>query len=201
MEEVEAASSGAAPRPRRFEFVHNAELRPVLEQAFDDSGDVFARSEFALSLILLCGVIDALLTDALAHRGPRAAEGGSDRSTQYTTAKPPSEATRRVADGSFEARITAAENAGLIRGGCARLPPSARTYRDLTDENGELGPDASVSEREARVAGQVLHAVMRDLDPGRRRPGTDRNLAGERPASPGRVGLAWFPGSRPHQHP
>ena len=26
-----AASSRAAPRPRQFEFVHNAELRPVLE--------------------------------------------------------------------------------------------------------------------------------------------------------------------------
>jgi hypothetical protein len=68
---------------------------------------------------------------------------------------------------SFEMRIAAAENAGLIRGGYARLPPVARTYRDLTDANGELRPDASVSERDARVAGQVLLVVMRDLDPGR----------------------------------
>ena len=65
MEDVEAASSGAAPRPRRFEFVRNAELRPVFEQAFDDSHAALARSEFGLALILSCGVIDALLTDAL----------------------------------------------------------------------------------------------------------------------------------------
>ena len=66
MDEVTAASSGAAPRARRFDFVHNAELRPVLEQAFDDSRAALARGEAGLALILTCGVIDALLTDALA---------------------------------------------------------------------------------------------------------------------------------------
>jgi hypothetical protein len=40
-------------------------------------------------------------------------------------------------------------------------------YRDLTDVDGVLRPDVTVSEREARLAGQVLHVVMRDLDPGR----------------------------------
>ena len=72
-----------------------------------------------------------------------------------------------MAHWSFEERIAAAERAGLIRGGCARLPPVARKYRDLTDADGELRTDAAVSEREARLAGQVLRVVMRDLDPGR----------------------------------
>ena len=171
MDDVEAASSGAAPRPRRFEFVHNAELRPVFEVAFDDSRDALARGRFGLALILSCGVIDALLTDALEHCGSRIADCGFDRglnhSIQSAIRNPQSEITGRVAEGSFDARIAAAENAGLIRGGCARLPPVARTYRDLTDANGELRPDASVAERDARLAGQVLHVVMRDLDPGR----------------------------------
>ena len=153
MDEVEAASSGAAPRPRRFEFVHTAELRPVVERAFDDSRDAFARNECALALILSCGVIDALLTDALEHCGSRSAERG--------------ETTPRITDWSFEMRIATAERAGLIRGGCARLPPVARTYRDLTDGDGQLRPGVVVSEREARVAGQVLLVVTRDLDPGR----------------------------------
>jgi len=162
MEDVEAASSGAAPRPRKFEFVRNADLRPVLEQAFADGRAALERGEFALALILSCGVIEAVLTDALAHRaGP-----------QMRTGKPA--LARRVAQrpdlaegGSFEARIAAAEAAGLIQRGCARLPPMARKYRDLTDADGELRADAEVSEREARVAGQVLRVVMRDLDPGR----------------------------------
>jgi hypothetical protein len=146
-----AVSAAAPPPPRQFEFVHDAELRPVLEQTFADSRDALERGEFGLALILSCGVIEAVLTDALAHARPRphdAPEG-------------------RVADWSFEQRIAAAESAGLIRSGCARLPAVAREYRGLTDADGELLVDASVSEREARLAGQVLRVVMRDLDPGR----------------------------------
>jgi hypothetical protein len=155
MDDVVAASSGAAPRPRQFEFVHNVELRPVLEQAFADGRDALERGEFGLALILTCGVIEAVLTDALNHILPQAHNG------------PEGLARSHGEGGSFEMRIAAAERAGLIRGGCARLPPVARKYRDLTDATGELRADAPVSEREARLAGQVLRVVMRDLDPGR----------------------------------
>jgi len=62
---------------------------------------------------------------------------------------------------SFDQRIVAAEKAGLIRGGCVRLPPIARAYRVVPDS------DAAASERDAKVARQVLHVIMRDLDPGR----------------------------------
>ncbi len=71
----------------------------------------------------------------------------------------------KIADWSFDTRLAVAEGAGLIRSGCARLPAVARTYRDYTDADG--GPKTTVSERDARVTGQVLHVVMRDLDPGR----------------------------------
>jgi hypothetical protein len=146
-----AVSSGAAPRLRQFEFVHDAELRPVLEQTFADSRDALERGEFGLALILSCGVLEAVLTDALDHARQEARDAPEER----------------IADWPFERRIVAAESAGLIRSGCARLPPVARTYRDLTDADGELRVDARVSEREARLAGQVLRVVMRDLDPGR----------------------------------
>lgn len=150
MEEV-VASSNTAPRPRQFEFVHGAELRPVFEQTFADSRDALERGEFALALILSCGVLEALLTDALEHARPRAPGGPEEH----------------LAAWSFERRIAAAETAGLIRNGCSRLPSVARRYRDLTDADGDPRADAQVSEREARIAGQVLRVVMRDLDPGR----------------------------------
>ena len=152
MDDVAAASTGAPPRPRRFEFVCNAELRPVLERAFDDSRDAFERGEFALALVLSCSVIESLLTDAL-----DAAAGVSTADRDTIPDDPP----------SFEQRIARAERAGIIRGGCARLPAVARTYHDLTDESGELRAGVHVTEREARLAGQVLRVVMRDLDPGR----------------------------------
>src|SRR3989449_380223 len=146
-----AASSGAAPAPRQFDFVHNADLRRILERAFADSRAALERRDFGLALILSCGLIDALLTDALEHARPRA---------DHAPEGP-------VADWSFDTRIAAAEHAGLIRGGCARLPHVAREYRDLTDADGDLRADAAVSEREARLTVQVLRVVMRDLDPGR----------------------------------
>jgi len=67
-----------------------------------------------------------------------------------------------VADWPFETRLAIAEKAGLIRGGCARLPAVARAYR-----NHGAGAKAEVSERDARTTSQVLHVVMRDLNPSR----------------------------------
>ena len=109
------------------------------------------RGEYGLALILSCGVIEALITDALqSHSG-----SGFRDSESIDRACPSRSASR------------AAERAALIRSGCARLPPVARNYRDLTDADGELRSGRTVSEREARVTTQVLHVVMRDLDPGR----------------------------------
>src|ERR1019366_3449398 len=96
-----SASSGVAPRPRQFEFVHDAELRPVLEQTFTNSRDALERGEFGLALILSCSVIEAVLTDALDHARSRAHDAPEGR----------------IADLSFENRIAAAESAGLIRSG------------------------------------------------------------------------------------
>jgi hypothetical protein len=150
---VVSASSGA-PAPRRFDFVHNPELRPVLEQVYTDGRRALEQADYDLALLTSCGILEAIVTDALEHKGLRAlaASGMS---------------AGKIADWSFETRLVVAERTGLIRGGCARLPAVARTYRDVTNADGESGPEATVSERDARQAGQVLHVVMRDLDPGR----------------------------------
>jgi hypothetical protein len=134
----------AAAHVRRFEFVHDATLRPILEQAYRDSRHALEEGQFGLAFLTSCSVLEAVLTDALEQR-----DGGL------------------VRDLSFEARIAAAEREGLVRSACARLPPAARTYRELADADGRPRPDVTISEREARLAGQVLQVVLRDLDPGR----------------------------------
>lgn len=149
MRDGETTSSEAAPPTHRFDFVHNADLRPVLEQAYLDSRRAFDGGDFHQALILSSSVLEAIITDALRdaeHTGAGLEAGG---------------------ELSFDTRIAAAERAGLIHGGCARLPRVARSYRDLTDAAGDLLPDVTISEREARLTGQVLRVVMRDLDPGR----------------------------------
>jgi hypothetical protein len=147
-------ASSEAP-PRRFEFVHNPELRPVVEQAYTDSRRALKQGNYDLALRTACGILEAIVTDALEHKGLNAL------AAFVAPAGKLAEGT--IADWSFQTRLAVAERAGLIRGGCARLPGVARTYRD----RGESGPTATVSERDARQTGQVLHVVMRDLDPGR----------------------------------
>ena len=144
----------AATPVRRFEFVHNTELRAVVAQAYSDSRRAFDQGRYGLALLTACGVLEAIVTDALEHKG-LGALGADDRPAGG------------IAEWSFEARLAAAEKAGLIRSGHARLPLVARRYRDLAPADGEPGPEGTVSERDARLAGQVLHVVMRDLDPGR----------------------------------
>ena len=143
-----------APTRRRFEFVHNPELRPVVEQAYADSRRALEQQEYDVALRTSCGILEAIVTDALEHKGLQAlANSGAPAG--------------KIGDWSFDARLSVAEKAGLIRGGCARLPAIARTYRDRSDADGESELRGKVSERDARQTGQVLNVVIRDLDPGR----------------------------------
>jgi len=143
-----------APAPRRFDFVHNPQLRIVLEQAYANGQRAFDQGGYDLALLTSCGVLEAIVTDALEHKGLSALASGDAPAG-------------KIADWSFETRLAVAERTGLIRGGCARLPTVARTYRDRMYSDGEKASKPAISERDARVTGQVLHVVMRDLNPGR----------------------------------
>ena len=146
------AASSKTPPPRRFEFVHNVELRPVLEQAYSDSRTALAEGDYQIALMTACGILEAIVTDALEHLS-------SNRLSSYGAP------AGKLADWSFDTRLAVAEKAGLIRGGCARLPAAARQYR--INAEGETAANAAITERDARTTGQVLHVIMRDLDPGR----------------------------------
>jgi len=139
---------------RRFEFVHNPELRPVVEQAYANSRRALEQKEYDVALRTSCGVLEAIVTDALEHKG---LEG-------LASAGAPA---GEISGWPFETRLAVAEKAGLIRGGCARLPAIARTYRDSSDGDEENELRGTVSESDARRTGQVLNVVIRDLDPGR----------------------------------
>jgi hypothetical protein len=149
-----ASASNLAPVPRRFDFVHNREIRPVLKQAYAESRRALDQGDYHSALIHSCGILEAIVTDAL-ERAP---------SKSLVTSGAPA---GKVADWPLEIRLAVAEKAGLIRGGWARLPLVARAYRDQMHVPGENIPQATVSERDARQTGQVLRVIMKDLDPGR----------------------------------
>jgi hypothetical protein len=152
--QMEASPTPEAPPPRRFDFVHEPGLQPVLEQAYADSRRALDLGDYELALRTACGILEAIVTDALEHRGPNAlAAAGAP--------------AKKIADWPFQVRLAVAERAGLIRGGHARLPAVARSYRDATDLSGENSVKIAISQRDARVTAQVLQVVMRDLNPGR----------------------------------
>jgi hypothetical protein len=68
-EEALSASPQAAPLPRRFDFVHNVELRPVLEQAYAEARDAQEAAEFGAALGSAAGILEAIVTDALDNKG------------------------------------------------------------------------------------------------------------------------------------
>jgi hypothetical protein len=156
LRQEDASTRIASPEPaspHRFDFVYNAALRPVLEQAYNDGRSAFDQADYKLALVTYCGILEAIITDAL--------------ESVRVNELPPDAPDAKIADWSFDQRINAAESRGRIRGGCARLPAIARSYRNLIDANGRQQAEATISERDARVTGQVLHVVMRDLNPGR----------------------------------
>jgi len=136
------ATPDTASHSRRFEFVHNAQLRPILAEAFADGARALESGNVDAAFVTSCSILEAVITDALEQQG------------------------LNVSDWSFDARIEAAEREGLIGRGCSRLPALARRYRDLTGTERHVHGE-TISERDARVVRQVLAVVMRDLDPGR----------------------------------
>jgi hypothetical protein len=153
MNDASGADPAAAPLPRRFDFVHNVELRPVLEQAYAESRDALEEGKYGIALIHSSGILEAIVTDALEFNGLDALIAAVD--------VPAGE----ISEWSVDDRLEVAERAGIICGGCARLPEIARRYRGITDADGN--PQLTVTERDARRTTQVLHVVMKDLDPGR----------------------------------
>jgi hypothetical protein len=143
---VDPMEPAAPPPARRFDFVRNPQLRPVLEQAFAEAARAYEDGDYPRAFHTWSGMLEAIITDALEDR-----RASGDASLDG------------VGGWSFDARIRAAEAAGLIRGGCTRLPASARRYRDSPTIAG--GED--VGEKDAKLVRQVLHVTLRDLDPGR----------------------------------
>jgi hypothetical protein len=144
-------ASAGAPSPHRFDFVHNPDLRPVLEQAYHDGRRAFEQGDHERALLTYCGILEAIVTDALERK-------------LASDSQPADMPEGSIADWSFRTRLNVAETNGLIGHGCARLPALGWSYRDA--ESGTAAK-RNVSERDARLTGQVLHVIMRDLNPGR----------------------------------
>ncbi len=154
LEHAGAPPAGVQPVRARFTFIADENLRASLERAYHDAQASFTAGSFAMALVTLSSILEAVLTEALERCG-------SDRLASCDAPPGP------IARWSFANRITVAERARLISNGCARLPANAREYQRLLDAQGEIRPETSVSAGDAIRVRQVLHVILRDLAPGR----------------------------------
>jgi hypothetical protein len=151
--ETEAAIVAASSEPvvaPRFAFVHNRELRPVVQQAYTESRQLMEQANYEEALRSYSSILEAIVTDALQQAARE----------RLATLGVPSEP---IAEWPFKTRLEIAQKVGLIRAGWLRLPPAALGYRDRQGQE-EV---ATVSESDARRTQQVLNVIMRDLNPGR----------------------------------
>ncbi len=137
-----------------FAFIADPTLRHGLADVHRAARDAFDKEAYALALVSTCSVLESVITEVVQRCDPSVLVEHDAPAGPITT-------------WPFDTRITIAERAGCISAGCARLPSSARRYRDLLDDQGDVRSDVDVSERDARRAGQVLRVMLRDLAPGR----------------------------------
>jgi hypothetical protein len=138
----------------RFAFIADPTLRTGLAEVDRAAQDAFDRGAHRLALVSTCSVLESVITECIQRAALSALAASGAPDDPITT-------------WSFDTRIAVAQAIGCISAGCARLPPSARRYRELLDANGDVRDDVSVSEQEARRARQVLRVILRDLAPGR----------------------------------
>jgi len=127
--------------PRRFEFVHNAELWQVLEQAYTDGRLAMEEGDYDLAMRTSCGILEAIVTDALEHKG----------------------LGELAASGAPAGRSPI----GLLKRGwgCGESGPHPRRLRSSTGSCKGLPAITprvvrrSRFERDARLAGQVLNVI------------------------------------------
>src|SRR5438270_12732187 len=65
------STSAQGPAPHRFDFVHNPDLRPVVEEAYNDSRRALDEKDYEQSMLTSCRILEAIVTDALEHKGLR----------------------------------------------------------------------------------------------------------------------------------
>src|ERR1700683_3087468 len=53
-----ASAAAPAPAPRRCEFVHNSDLRPILERAYADSRRALEQKDYDTALRTSCGILE-----------------------------------------------------------------------------------------------------------------------------------------------
>ena len=151
--EIDDSSSTPVTEQRDFTFIHDSDLRRILERDFYEIQRAFI-SQCWKSVIILCGgAIEAILTDLLLANDPQA----------KTCSKAPSKPD--ITRWDLSDLINVSVDLGLVSPGVDKLSHSLREYRKLVHPGNEIRKNLTFDAEEAKIALEVLNIVYRDLKP------------------------------------
>ena len=150
---IEESSGTPVTEKRDFTFIHDPNLRKILERDFLEIQRSFI-SECWKSVLILCGgAIEAILTDLLLANEPRA----------KASSKAPSKTD--ITRWDLSDLIIVSVDLNLVSPGVDKLSHSLREYRNLVHPGNEIRKNLTFDAEEARIALEVLNMVYRDLKP------------------------------------
>lgn len=135
---------------RDFSFVHNSELRDIIERDFSEIQRAFI-SQCWKSVIILCGgAMEAVLADLLMNNSVEA----------MASAKAPDK--KDITRWGLSDLIAVCVDLKLVTQGVEKLSHPLREYRNLVHPGIELREKLVIDAEEARIALEVLNIVLRD---------------------------------------
>ncbi len=136
---------------RDFSFLHNCELRNIIERDFSEIQRASSSGCWKSVIILCGGSIEAVLADLLMDNPVQA----------MASTKAPNK--KDITRWGFSDLIAVCVDLKLVTKGVEKLSHPIREYRNLVHPGIELREKLDFHAEEARIAVEVLNIVLRDL--------------------------------------
>lgn len=149
--EIDDTEGFPVTEKRDFTFVHEVDLRKVIERDYLEIQRAFISKCWKSVIILSGGAIEAILMDLLLENEIAA------KSTPKAPNKPD------IKTWSLANLIDVTVELELVGSGVEKLSHPVREYRNLVHPGNEIRTGLEFDEEEARIALEVLHIVHRDL--------------------------------------
>lgn len=133
-----------------FSFVQDPRLRQIIQRDYSDFVKAQVAKIFKPSLVLLGGILEALLFDALKQNEAKALAASKAEK-------------RAVEDWRLETLIEVAVEISLVSEGVRGIGHSVREFRNLVHPGRERRGDYVMSDLEVEVTEKILRIVIRDL--------------------------------------
>jgi hypothetical protein len=149
--EREAAEPLAILPITKFSFVHDSTIKTIVERDYDELVKI-RKTATKARFILLGGIIEGLLLDALLQDAPKAMSTSPGRKER-----------RPLEQWGLSTLLDAAVELKLISSSAQSFGHSVREYRNLVHPGLEYKSGLTLATEEVEIAERVMDIVIRDL--------------------------------------